>query len=301
MTHYEGAGETLLIVGAGETSNLIAKHITERGYRIERASGARDAVSRVSNGEAGVILLDLTAGQASLDLADTLMGLPSCPPIVVLDKDPTVERVVAALRIGVVDYLSTSDGESEIVDRLTTHLAKAQVAARAALARQEAAPRERTSSNGATSSLTGLELNAARRMLIIEDVPILLSAIELNLIELLIRRAPSLVTYEEMARVAFPTTTNVEHALRLLRPHIARLRRKFESVHNTRWRIANFRGQGYVLQRIGAPVNIHVTRPPQPAREGSPRVISAQRPSRLDGLQDGRPAADHADDRAGVR
>lgn len=266
MTYNESAAETLLIVGAGETSNRIAKQIMERGYRIESAAGARDAVSRVSNGEAGVILLDLTAGQTSLELADTLMGLPSCPPIVVLDRGPTVERVVAALRIGVVDYLSTSDGESEIVDRLTTHLAKAQVAARAALARQESASRGKE--NGTTSGLTGLELNTARRMLIIEDVPILLSSIELSLIELLIRRAPSLVTYEEMARVAFPATTDVEHALRLLRPHIARLRRKFESVHNTRWRIANFRGQGYVLQRIGAPVNIHAARSPQPAREG---------------------------------
>jgi DNA-binding response OmpR family regulator len=260
------SGETLLIVGAGETGNLVARHITERGYHVEATTSPRDAVSRVSNGEAGVILLDLTAGQTSLDLADTLMGLPSCPPIVVLDKDPTVERVVAALRIGVVDYLSIGDGESEIVDRLTTHLAKAQAAARAAQLRREAAPRARESSNGATSGLTGLELNAARRMLIIEDVPILLSSIELNLVELLIRRAPSLVTYEEMARVAFPTTTDVEHALRLLRPHIARLRRKFESVHNTRWRIANFRGQGYVLQRIGAPVSINVPKRIQPAR-----------------------------------
>jgi hypothetical protein len=36
------------------------------------------------------------------------------------------------------------------------------------------------------------------------------------------------------------------------------LRRKFESVHNTRWRISNFRGQGYVLQRIGVPINLAV-------------------------------------------
>ncbi len=271
MTHSEGAtraGETLLIVGMGEIGKLIVKRITERGYHVEVASGARDAVSRVSNNEVGVILLDLTTSQTSLELADTLMGLPSCPPVIVLDQDPTVERVVAALRIGVADYLSLSDGENEIVDRLTTHLAKAQVAARAALAHYEAAPRARESSNGTSSGLTGLELNAARRMLIIEDVPILLSSIELSLVELLIRRAPSLVTYQEMAQVAFPNTTDVEHALRLLRPHIARLRRKFESVHNTRWRIANFRGQGYVLQRIGMPVSIHMAKPQPASHEG---------------------------------
>jgi hypothetical protein len=72
------------------------------------------------------------------------MGLPACPPIVVLDSDPKIERVVAALRIGVVDYLSMADGETEIVDRLTTQLAKAQAAlARAHLARHEATPRIR--------------------------------------------------------------------------------------------------------------------------------------------------------------
>lgn len=249
---------TLLIVGGGVMSEAAAQRIASRGYEIDKAHGAREAVSRVSNGEATIILLDLTTGQASLDLGDTLMGLPACPPIVVLDHEPKIDRVVAALRIGVVDYLTVSDGENEIVDRLTTQLAKAQASsARAAATRAETPARPREQANGsATSVLPGLDLNAARRMLIIEDVPILLSSIELNLIEALIQRAPNLVTYEEMARVAFPSTNDVEHALRLLRPHIARLRRKFESVHNTRWRISNFRGQGYVLQRIGAPVNL---------------------------------------------
>lgn len=250
---------TLLIVGNSTASDATAQRIGARGYAVERAAGAREAVSRVSNSEANVILLDLTASGASLDLADTLMGLPSCPPIVVLDNEPKIERVVAALRIGVVDYLTMSDGDGEIADRLTTQLAKAQATAtRATLQRSDTGMRTRESagSGDSASGLPGLELNAARRMLIIEDVPILLSSIELNLIEALIQRAPNLVTYEEMARVAFPNTPDVEHALRLLRPHIARLRRKFESVHNTRWRISNFRGQGYVLQRIGAPVNL---------------------------------------------
>ncbi len=252
---------TLLIVGNSTASDATAQRIGARGYAVERAAGAREAVSRVSNSEANVILLDLTASGASLDLADTLMGLPACPPIVVLDHEPKIERVVAALRIGVVDYLTVSDGDGEIADRLTTQLAKAQATVtRANLQRADAGTgirtRETASSGTSSSGLPGLELNAARRMLIIEDVPILLSSIELNLIEALIQRAPNLVTYEEMARVAFPNTPDVEHALRLLRPHIARLRRKFESVHNTRWRISNFRGQGYVLQRIGAPVNL---------------------------------------------
>jgi DNA-binding response OmpR family regulator len=261
---------TLLIVGGGAMSESAAQRIASRGYDIDKAHGAREAVSRVSNGEATIILLDLTGGQASLDLGDTLMGLPACPPVIVLDHEPKIERVVAALRIGVVDYLTVADGENEIVDRLTTQLAKAQAtSARAAAARVETPARPREPANGSTTSvLPGLDLNAARRMLIIEDVPILLSSIELNLIEALIQRAPNLVTYEEMARVAFPSTNDVEHALRLLRPHIARLRRKFESVHNTRWRISNFRGQGYVLQRIGAPVNMGLRS--RPMRDDTP-------------------------------
>ncbi len=242
----------LLIVGASKTADMILQRVTSRGYRVEVTMSARDAVSRVSIGEVSTILLDLTSGQASLDLADTLMGLPSCPPIVILDAGPTIERVVSALRIGVADYLSMSDSESEVIDRLTAQLAKSQTEARIAPTLAEA-PVRANEANGA-SRLPGLDLNAARRMLIIEDVPVLLSSIELNLIEALIERAPNLVTYEEMARIAFPNTADVEHALRLLRPHIARLRRKFESVNNTRWRISNFRGQGYVLQRIGTPI-----------------------------------------------
>jgi DNA-binding response OmpR family regulator len=245
----------LLIVGNSPLSETVGLRIISRGYNIERAASSRDAVARVSNGEVTVILLDLSSGQASLDLADTLQGLPVCPPIIILDGSPTIDRVVDALRIGVTDYLSTSDGEVEILDRLTSQLAKAQAAMiKPAAARRDAPVRKEGAA--ASGPLPGLDLNSARRMLVIEDVPILLSSIELNLIEALIQRAPNLVTYEEMARIAFPNTPDVEHALRLLRPHIARLRRKFESVHNTRWRISNFRGQGYVLQRIGAPIGM---------------------------------------------
>jgi DNA-binding response OmpR family regulator len=250
----------LLIVGNSALSESVGQRIVSRGYNIEKAASSRDAVARVSNGEVTVILLDLSSGLATLDLADTLQGLPVCPPIVILDAAPAIERVVDALRIGVTDYLSTSDGETEILDRLTSQLAKAQAALikPAAIRREAPARKEGVVSSGA---LPGLDLNSARRMLVIEDVPILLSSIELNLIEALIQRAPNLVTYVEMARIAFPNTQDVEHALRLLRPHIARLRRKFESVHNTRWRISNFRGQGYVLQRIGAPIGMSGGRP----------------------------------------
>jgi DNA-binding response OmpR family regulator len=252
MSNEKSLMGLLLIVGASKTADMILQRVTSRGYRVEVTMSARDAVSRVSLGEVSTILLDLTSGQATLDLADTLMGLPACPPIVILDASPTIERVVNALRIGVADYLSMSDSESEVIDRLTAQLAKSQTETRAAPISAE--PIARANDTNGTSRLPGLDLNAARRMLIIEDVPVLLSSIELNLIEALIERAPNLVTYEEMARIAFPNTNDVEHALRLLRPHIARLRRKFESVNNTRWRISNFRGQGYVLQRIGTPI-----------------------------------------------
>lgn len=241
----------LLIVGQSVLSDEIGTRIAERGFVIDRAVGAREAVARVSQGEVYGVLLDLSSSQATLDLADTLQGLPGCPPVLVLDSSPTIDRVVDALRIGVVDYLCATDGVSEIVDRLTGQIMKAQAAnLKTSHVQRSGVTRKEANSVG----LPGLELNAARRMLVIEDMPVLLSSIELNLIEALMQRTPNLVSYERMASIAFPTTRDVEHALRLLRPHIARLRRKFESVHNTRWRISNFRGQGYVLQRIGVPV-----------------------------------------------
>lgn len=247
------AASALLVVGQSALSDEIAGRMAVRGFTIERATGAREAVTRVSQGEVHGILLDLASSHATLDLADTLQGLPGCPPVLILDAAPTIDRVVDALRIGVVDYLCITDGVSEMVERLSGHLMKMQALtarpARAARAARVAVRRETTG-----AGLPGLELNAARRMLLIEDVPVLLSSIELNLIEALMQRTPNLVSYERMANIAFPTTQDGEHALRLLRPHIARLRRKFESVHNTRWRISNFRGQGYVLQRIGVPV-----------------------------------------------
>jgi DNA-binding response OmpR family regulator len=250
---------TLLVVGAGEASNRLTTLLNEQGYRIHVVSSMRDAVSAIVSSQADAVLLDLTSGQVMLDLADTLMGLPFHPPIVVLDNETDLKRVVAALRIGVSDYLFVSDGDQELVSRLVMHIEKGRAAAELARQREEGGIL-RPSANGARST-TGLELNAARRVLLVEDVPILLSAIELSLVETLIQNASQLVTYDELMQAAFPAITDKEHALRLLRPHIARLRRKFESVPNARWRIANFRSQGYILQRIGVPLSS----PPKPS------------------------------------
>ncbi len=244
---------TLVVVGAGEASNRLAALLAEQGYRMHTVSSMRDAVSAVVGSQADAVLLDLTGGQVMLDLADTLMGLPFCPPIVILDGEADLKRVIAALRIGVSDYLFVSDSDQELVNRLITHIEKGRAAIQAARQHEEAGIL-RPSTNGARSA-TGLELNAARRVLLVEDVPILLSAIELSLVETLIQNASQLVTYEELMQAAFPAVADKEHALRLLRPHIARLRRKFESVPNARWRIANFRSQGYILQRVGVPLS----------------------------------------------
>jgi len=243
---------SLLIVGVSEAGNRLSSLIGEQGYRTHAVSSMRDAVSSVVGNQADAVLLDLTSGQVMLDLADTLMGLPLCPPIVVLDNEPNLKRVVAALRMGVSDYLFTSDSEQELADRLTAHIEKGRAAGETAR-QQEEAGILRPSVNGVRSA-SGLELNAARRVLLVEDMPILLSAIELNLVETLIQHASQLVTYEELMQAAFPAVGDKGHALRLLRPHIARLRRKFESVPNARWRIANFRSQGYILQRVGVPM-----------------------------------------------
>lgn len=252
----QSAAGSLLIVGQSALGDAVGEQMSSRGFVVERSAGARDAVSRVSQGDLYGVIVDLASNQVSLELADTLQGVPGCPPVVVLDSAPTIDRVVDALRIGVVDYLCATDGVSEIVERLAGQMMKLQASGlRNARVRREAPVRREA---GGGVGLPGLELNASRRMLVIEDVPVLLSSIELNLIEALMQRTPNLVSYERMASVAFPTTRDVEHALRLLRPHIARLRRKFESVHNTRWRISNFRGQGYVLQRIGVPVGVAV-------------------------------------------
>jgi len=259
---------TLLVVGAGEASNRVAALIAEQGYRTHTVSSMRDAVSAVVNSQADAVLLDLASGQVMLDLADTLMGLPFCPPVVVLDSEPDLKRVIAALRIGVSDYLFVSDGEQELVSRLVMHIEKGRAAAEAARQREEGGVL-RPSANGARSA-TGLELNAARRVLLVEDVPILLSAIELSLVETLIQHASQLVTYDELMQAAFPAVTDKEHALRLLRPHIARLRRKFESVPNARWRIANFRSQGYILQRVGVPISKPAAAPETKPAEASP-------------------------------
>lgn len=251
---------TLLLIGASEFAKRIGNLIEQHEYSVVQASSARDAVSHISRGGIGLVLLDLTEGRASLELADTLLGLPSCPPIVVLDSEPSTERLLAAMRIGITDCLFVSEGDHRISERLKEHLDKAQ--ARAHIHSSHASEASKTTNgrveshnNGTAHGLAGLDLNAARRILTIENVPIMLSSIELSLIELLMQRAPGGATYEEMARVAFPTTKDIEHALRLLRPHIARLRRKFESVHNARWRIVNMRRQGYALRRIGAPID----------------------------------------------
>jgi len=261
MNKTKNVKGTLLVIG---NTDQIAPLLTEQGYNVMTVSGIREAVAAVVGGQADAVLLNLAGGQAKLDLADSLMGIPTRPPIVVLDERVDALSVRAAMRLGLTDYLFIDDGQAEIVGRLIAHIQNGREAKQSSdLWRQ-----------GQNSREHDLELRIERRLLLIGTEPVQVSGTELLIAEAFISNQPHLVTYDELMRTVFPGIEDKEHAMRLLRPHVGRLRRKIEGVPGSPWRIENVRGQGYLLRRAGyrAAQNQEPTPPPAVANAPQPGI-----------------------------
>jgi len=197
------------------------------GYAVATAANGADALASVSRSPVDLIILDVL--MPMLDGFDTCRALRergNATPVIVLTARDAVDDRVAGLEAGADDYLVKPFALRELLARVNALLRRAQPA------------RDVLGYADLTVDLTARTVTRA-------GAPLTLTRIEFALLELLLRNAEQVLSYDVILdRVWGYGEAPASNALQVF---VGFLRRKLEENGHRRL-VHNVRGVGYVLR-----------------------------------------------------
>ena len=180
------------------------------------------------------------------------------PPTLLFDHDGNnIQLVIKALQMGVQEYILASEPieQRELRARIMAErlcalenvlpMSVAQPVTRlAALAPQPPVQK----ATATTPPASDFRWDPETHMIYAQDKYVRLSPVEGRVFDMLLAKRNRTVTIEELIREALMRSDlDVDTGIRLLRPHMMRLRNKLQSSPRLAHRIVNVRGSGYMF------------------------------------------------------
>jgi two-component system response regulator CpxR len=215
----------LLIEDDTDLCALMRDYFAQQGFRIEAAHDGRSGLARSLEGEYDLIILDVML--PVLDGFEVLRQLRkrSETPVIMLTARTAESDRVAGLNAGADDYLPKPFGPEELLARMRAVLRR--------VGKSEAAPQAIESG--------GLRMNPLTRQVWYWDEPLDVTALEFDVLDVLVRAAGRTVSRDELtAALHQRRSTPYERSLDV---HISHLRKKLE--RGDQVLIRTIRGVGY--------------------------------------------------------
>jgi len=226
----EAQPHVLVIDDDKRLRDLIARYLTEQGYRVTPAINAEDARAKLAGITFDLLVVDIMMpGESGLELTKSLRENSLVPILLLTAMGESTDRI-AGLETGADDYLVKPFEPRELVLRISAILKRAQVVG------------ERQISVGAVK-FGAFVFEIERRRLFRSGEPVHLTEAESELLFQLARRAGQPVSREELA----PQGEDAGES-RLIDVQMTRLRRKIEDDPRFPRFLQTVRGRGYVLQ-----------------------------------------------------
>jgi two-component system response regulator MtrA len=162
-----------------------------------------------------LILLDINMpGMSGLDVCRKLRAEGSLVPIIMLTaKSDTIDKVVG-LEVGADDYVTKPFEVRELMARIGAHL------------RRSDADAAGDASNKSRREFPGLVIDISRRQVWRDDVEVVLTVTEFNVLALLTSRPGQVFSRSELLRDVWGYDVDIE--TRTVDAHVYRLRKKIE-------------------------------------------------------------------------
>jgi DNA-binding response OmpR family regulator len=170
-------------------------------------------------------------GMGGLDVLRRLRASSAVPVLLLTARGEDVDRIVG-LELGSDDYLPKPFNPRELVARI-----------RAVLRRTKSETSDRKAVPEITS-VGDVQLNPGTRSVKRGNEPVDLTAVEFNLLEVLLREAGHVVTREQLAKAALGRLFSPFD--RSIDMHISKLRKKLGETTGEGERIKTVRGVGYI-------------------------------------------------------
>jgi len=206
--------------------SVVERGLREHGYVVDAVVDGRDALSHLRSYQYEVAVLDWRMPNTNgIEVVTAMRARGDRTPVLMLTaRDATVDRV-EGLNQGADDYLVKPFSFAELVARIS------------ALQRRPALTVDLVLTCG------DLRFDPATRVLTVDGSPIILTAIETGLIELLMRRAPAVVSRRTIAVQVWDDEADAVGS-NTIDVHVGRLRAKLVGATA---RINTVRGTGYQM------------------------------------------------------
>jgi DNA-binding response OmpR family regulator len=217
----------LLVDDDAELCQMMREFFAQAGHRLECVCNGREGLATALRGGYDLLILDvMLPGIDGITVLEQLRARKDLPVIMLTARVQQHDRVLG-LNSGADDYLPKPFDPDELMARI-----------RAVLRRTDAATRSVEN----TVTVGNIRVDGATREVWSAGVPVELTAMEFDLLQLLMRSATRVVSRDEITAVLFEREATPYD--RFLDVHISHLRKKLRGGRNL---IRTIRGVGYVF------------------------------------------------------
>jgi len=217
----------LLVDDDTDLCALMADFFAQHEFAIEAAHDGPRGLARALDGQFDLVILDVMLPVLDgFELLKQIRRRSSVPVILLTARTAQTDRI-AGLNAGADDYLPKPFGPEELLARMRAVLRRAG---------QEAAAPQAAEGGG-------VRVDSQTREVSVGGETVDLTAIEFDILDLLVRSAGRVVTRNALAAVLYQReSTPYERSLDV---HISHLRKKLEPGHSVQ--IRTVRGVGYMF------------------------------------------------------
>ena len=223
----------LIIDDDTELCALVARYLSSEGFAVDRAADGSQGIEMGLSGSYALIMLDVMMPDLNgFDVLRRIRERSRTPVLMLTARGDTHDRVLG-LELGADDYLPKPYDPSELAARI-----------RAILRRSSSPPGSATS---APLAVDDIELTASTRAVTRDGMPIELTAVEFDLLEVLMKVAGAVVRREDLVRTVLGREFSPYD--RSIDTHVCNLRRKIGRLKDGTDRIKGIRGTGYLYAK----------------------------------------------------
>jgi two-component system, OmpR family, response regulator len=217
-----------------EMCTMLAEYLESEGLQAELAHEGKVGLDRALSGEHSVIVLDvMLPGMNGLEVLRRLRSESNARVVLLTARGEELDRIVG-LEVGADDYVPKPFSPRELLARIRAIMRRPV----SDMGTGRAVPRV------APLVLGDVEMDFATRTVRCRKRPLTLTAVEFNLLELLLRSAGQVVTREQMAKLVLGR--NLAAFDRSVDVHVSKLRQKLGEMAPGDERIKAIRSVGYV-------------------------------------------------------
>jgi len=223
----------LIVDDDAELCALVGRFLSGEGFAVDRAADGSQGIERALSGAYALIMLDVMMPDlGGFDVLRRIRASSRTPVLMLTARGDTQDRVLG-LELGADDYLPKPYDPSELAARI-----------RAILRRSASTPGSAVS---APLAVDGIELTASTRSVTHDGTPVELTAVEFDLLEVLMKVAGTVVRREDLVRTVLGREFSPYD--RSIDTHVCNLRKKIGRLKDGTDRIKGIRGTGYLYAK----------------------------------------------------